>query len=39
MAYEVPGLGIELELLLQACAIAMATLDPSRICDLATCDP
>ena len=31
---EVPGLGAELELQLQAYAAVTATLDPSRICEL-----
>ena len=31
---EVPGLGVKSELQLLAYAIAIATLDPSRICDL-----
>ena len=31
---EVPRLGVEWELQLQTCAIAMALPDPSRICDL-----
>ena len=31
---EVPGPGVELELQLPAYATAMATLDPSHICDL-----
>ena len=31
---EVPRLGIELELQLPACATAIATQDPSQVCDL-----
>ena len=31
---EVPGLGVESELQLPAYTTAMATLDPSHICDL-----
>ena len=34
VAYEVPGLGVELELQLPACTTATAMQDPSYICDL-----
>ena len=34
VAYEVPGLGVELELQLPACTTATAMQDPSRICNL-----